>query len=119
MTINTILTILLIALTIVLIIAGTYMYLRDKTLNDIRGDVYQLFLKAEQNPEFAHAGKQKMKWVLSQARALLPVWLRACISDELLEDIVQLWFEAIKDLLDDGKMNKSPKKETEINTKEE
>lgn len=111
MTINTVLTIVLIVLTLAIIIGGTYMYLRDKTLNDIRGDVYQLFLKAEQNPEFTHAGKQKMKWVLSQARALLPNWMQAFISDEFLEDVVQFWFDCVKDLLDDGKMNKSPKKE--------
>lgn len=107
MTINTILTILLIVFLVAVIGGGIYFYLRDKTLNDIRADVYQLFLKAERNPNFTKQGKQKMKWVLSQARMLLPKWAQVLISDAFLENIVEAWFRAIKDLLDDGKYNKS------------
>ena len=107
MTINTILAIILIVITLVIISVGFYFYFRDKSLNEIRANVYQLFLIAEHNPEFAKKGKQKMKWVLSRARSLLPVWLQFFISDECLEKIVQGWFDAVKDLLDDGKLNKS------------
>lgn len=80
-------------------------YLRDKTLDQIRGDVYQLFLKAEHNHEFAKSGRYKMKWVLSKARALLPGWAQLFITDDMLEKIVQGWFDSVKDLLDDGKLN--------------
>lgn len=107
MTINTILAILLIVFLLVVIGGGIYFYFRDKTLNDIRADVYQLFLKAEHNPNFTKAGKQKMKWVLSQARMLLPKWAQVLISDAFLENIVETWFQAVKDLLDDGKYNRS------------
>ena len=48
-----------------------------------------------------------MKWVLSQARLLLPAWAQVFITDAFLEKVVQGWFNAIKDLLDDGKLNKS------------
>ena len=111
MTINTILTIALIVATLIMLGAGIYFYIRDKTLADIRADVYQLFLKAEHNPEFAESGKQKMKWVLSRARMLLPTWLQVFITDAFLEKVIEGWFRAVKDLLDDGKINKSNEEE--------
>lgn len=115
MTINTIVTIVLILIALAIIGAGFYFYLRDKTLSEIRADVYQLFLKAEHNPNFVNAGKQKMKWVLSHARMLLPDWLEIFITDAFLEKVVQGWFDAVKDLLDDGKLNGSGKDGTNEN----
>jgi len=109
MTINTIVTIVLIIATLVAFGMLAYFYIRDKTLDEIRSDVYQKFLEVEHNPEFAQKGKQKMKWVLSQARSLLPAWTQPFISDVFLEKVVDKWFKAIKDLLDDGKLNKSQK----------
>lgn len=107
MTFNTILMIAAIVFLLVILGAGVYFYLRDKTLAEIRADVYQLFLKAEHNPNFEKNGKQKMKWVLSQARMLLPMWAQIMITDEFLGSVVEAWFRAVKDLLDDGKYNKS------------
>lgn len=107
MTINTIFTITLIIVTLLIIGFGFYFYLRDKTLNEIRADVYQLFLAAEHNPEFSKTPKQRMKWVLSRARLLLPTWLQMLVTDAFLEKVVEGWFRAIKDLLDDGKLNRS------------
>lgn len=107
MTINTILTIILIVAAVAVIGAGVYFYVRNKSLDDIRADVYQLFLEAEHNPTVMASGKQKMKWVLSQARMLLPSWAKIFITDAFLEKVVEGWFQAIKDLLDDGKLNKS------------
>lgn len=104
MTINTIVTIILIIATLAVLAAGVYFYLRDKSLNDIRADVYQKFLEAEHS-ERLNTGKKKMKWVLIQSRMLLPNWVQALITDTLLEKVVQAWFDAVKDLLDDGKMN--------------
>lgn len=107
MTVNTILTIIFLVITLVIMGFGIYFYLRDKTLNEVRADVYQLFLEAEHNPAFMASGKQKMKWVLSRARSLLPVWAQIFITDAFLERVIEGWFRAIKDLLDDGKINKS------------
>ena len=86
-----------------------YTYLKNRTLDEIRGDVYQLVLKAEHTYKESTSGKQKMKWVVSQARKLLPGWMQMIISEEMLEKIIQIWFDEIKDLLDDGKMNGSQK----------
>ena len=108
---STIVTILLIAFFAVVLVGGVYFYLRDKTLSEIRADVYQLFLQAEHNPEFTNASKQRMKWVLQQARGMLPSWASVLITDAFLEKVVQKWFDAVKDLLDDGKLNGSSNEE--------
>ncbi len=84
-------------------------YFKDRTLNEIRQDVYKLFLEAEHNFTESHAGKQKMKWVISKARGLLPVWLQMIVTEEIFERLIQFWFDGIKDLLDDGKMNDTGK----------
>lgn len=84
-------------------------YLKSRSLEDIRNDVYQLILKAEHMYEESGMGKQKMKWVVSQARKLLPKWAQALISEDILMNIIQAWFDGVKDLLDDGKMNHSEK----------
>ena len=110
MTINTIAAIILIVFALVIIGVGLFFYFRDKSLNEIRADVYQKFLEAEHD-ETLTSGKQRMKWVLQQARMLLPGWVQMIITDSFLEKIVQGWFDAIKDLLDDGKLNKSTKEE--------
>lgn len=111
MTLNTIVTIVIIVATLAVILLGCYFYLRDKTLNEIRADVYQKFLEAEHDPKFTNKPKQRMKWVLQQARMLLPGWAQVLITDSFLEKVVEGWFRAIKDLLDDGKLNKSTTKE--------
>lgn len=94
------------------LVAMAVTYFRSRTLDDIRNDVYQLILRAEHMYGESGTGKQKMKWVVSQARKLLPTWMQMIISAETLENIIQAWFDGIKDLLDDGKMNGSEVKES-------
>ncbi|MBR3762179.1 MAG: hypothetical protein IKK59_05495 [Lachnospiraceae bacterium] len=84
-----------------------YLYIREHTLENIRADVYKLFLKAEHTYTETATGKQKMEYVIQRARSMLPNWAQFFITEELLRKVVQLWFEAVKDLLDDGKVNKS------------
>ena len=110
MTINTIITILVIIATLVGLGITAYLYFKEKTLNEIRTDVYQLFIQAEHRYTESKQGKQKLKWVVSKARGLLPSWLQMFITEAALEKIIDLWFGAVKDLLDDGKYNKSVKK---------
>lgn len=91
------------------IIAMAVTYLKNRTLEQIRVDVYQLILKAEHMYKESAQGKQKMKWVVSQARKLLPGWMQTLISEENLMAIIQVWFDGVKDLLDDGRMNNTGK----------
>ena len=86
-----------------------YLYIRDNTIEGIREDAYQLFLKAEHMFTESNSGQEKMKWVLTQIHNIIPGWAKLFISESTLEYIVQMWFNAIKDLLDDGKYNKSTK----------
>ena len=101
MTLFIIITIIALAI----MIAATVVYLKNRGLEGIRNDVYVLFVRAEHKYKESGTGKQKMKWVISMARALLPSWMQAIISEELLSGVVQKWFDAVKDLLDDGKLN--------------
>lgn len=107
MTINTAILIVLILLGVFFFGTCLYIYLRNRSLEEIRTDVYQLFLKAEHMYKESGTGKQKMKWVIGKARLLLPSWLQMFITDELLYSVIEGWFRAVKDLLDDGKYNKS------------
>lgn len=87
-----------------------YQYLEMKGLEGIRAEVYQLILKAEHIYEASGSGKQKLKWVVQQARGLLPKWLGWIITEEVLMEIVDKWFQGVKDLMDDGKVNGSSAK---------
>lgn len=78
-------------------------------LNGIREDVYQLILRAEHMYNESGAGKQKFDWVIQQARGLLPKWLQMLVPESALKNLVQKWFDGVKDLLDDGKVNNSQK----------
>ena len=89
--------ILLVAVLILLIvtIVIAFQYAKHKGLEGIRANVYQL------------AGQQKLKWVVQQARGLLPKWLQIIITEEMLLKVIDVWFDGVKDLLDDGKVNGS------------
>lgn len=99
--------VIILILILVLTIIMSVSYLKDRTLEEIRADTYQLFLKAEHAFRYSGAGKQKMEWVISRARSLLPSWAQAFITEESLRKILELWFREVKDLLDDGKVNGS------------
>ncbi len=84
-----------------------YAYAKMKGLDGIRKEVYKLFLIAEHMYKETAQGKQKLTWVVQQARGLLPSWLQVILTDKTLEKIIDAWFKGIKDLLDDGKVNGS------------
>ena len=100
---------LIIAVGILVFGSALYAYIRNKTLEEIREDVYKLFLEAEHMYTASGSGKQKMKWVVSMARMMLPDWAKVLITDDLLYSVIEGWFTAVKDLLDDGKYNHSAK----------
>ncbi len=105
--------IVVIAILVIVTIVVVVQYIKKKGLDGIREDVYQLILKAEHMYNESGAGKQKFEWVIQQARGLLPKWLQALVPEGVLRNLVQKWFDGIKDLLDDGKVNGSQKVEIE------
>lgn len=98
----------------VLTIVIIYKYIKLKGLNGIRMDVYEAILRAEHIYSGYDAGRKKFKYVLHQARMLMPGWLQLIITDAVLEETVELWYQGVKDLLDDGKINESQKSKTEM-----
>lgn len=84
-----------------------YLFLKEQTLDSLRAEVYQLFLKAEHLFLETDSGQRKMNWVIQQIHLIMPNWLKFFLSEETLKALVQMWFDCVKDLLDDGKANKS------------
>ena len=84
MSTSTIMVIILAVLTALVVGTFLWVYIRDKTIDEIRVDVYHLFLIAEHAFKESGLGKQKMKYVVSQARRLLPSWLQYFITDDFL-----------------------------------
>lgn len=46
---------------------------------------------------------------------MLPKAVQVFVTQEMLETAVQLWFDGVKDLLDDGKLNNSTEEVQELN----
>lgn len=92
---------------VVLVALFLVIYLRGKTLNDIRKDCYELFLKAERAIVESGSGPERLNWVVDIAYPLVPKWLQFIITKNMFKVIVDEWFKEIKDLLDDGKNNDS------------
>lgn len=82
------------------------LYLFVKFNTTVRGDIYKWFIKAEH--KFS-TGSEKMEYVLDNTYEYVPAILKMFISRETYEKILQYLFNCIKDLLDDGKVNKSGK----------
>lgn len=101
--------IIVLAILVIVTIVVVVQYIKQKGLDGIREDVYQLILKAEHMYNESGTGKQKFEWVIQQARGLLPKWLQVLVPESALRNLVQKWFNGIKDLLDDGKVNNSQK----------
>ena len=66
-----------------------------------------LFVEAEKTFRASKQGQQKFDYVIHMARGLLPKPIQLFVSESMLKEIVQLWFDGVKDLLDDGKLNNS------------
>ena len=94
---------------LVVTVVVAFQYMKQKGLEGIRIEVYKLILKAEHRYKESGEGPKKLKWVVQQARGLIPNWLQIFVTEEALEKIIDAWFRGVKDLLDDGKVNGSQK----------
>ena len=96
--------ILIIALAIYLIVK----LMQKIGLEKVREIVYEGFVTAEH--KYLHGeNAQKFEYVVHLARSSIPAPFNLFITDTLLRDVIQIWFDLVKDLLDDGKLNKSGK----------
>jgi cytochrome bd-type quinol oxidase subunit 2 len=114
MTINTIIAIAAIVALVAMTIVLGCLYLKGKTKDEIRTDVYKLFKKAEKRFESGQ-GAQKFTYVVQLARSLLPRSIQKFVTvpvlQALFERLIQELFDEFEDFLDDGKMNDSVKEE--------
>lgn len=109
---NPVIAIIFIAIVLVGIIYLVVKKLQNMGLEKIRADVYQAFLKAEH--KFKHGeNEQKFEYVVNLARSHLPMPFSMFITEDLLKNVVQMWFDLVKDLLDDGRMNGTGQNNTE------
>ena len=86
------------ALIIVFLVKKLIDYITRKGLEGIRLDVYKLFVEAEKTFRASKQGQQKFDYVIHMARGLLPKPIQLFVSESMLKEAVQLWFDGIKDL---------------------
>lgn len=87
--------ILVIAVLVVVTAVVVYQYAKAKGLDGIRKEVYKLFLHAEHIYKESGQGEKKLKWVVQQARGLLPKWLQVIMSEDVLLKIIDWWFKEV------------------------
>lgn len=114
MVIETVIGIAAVVMLLALSVVVVGLYLKGKTKDDIRKDVYQLILEAED--EFLYGqNTQKFEHVVQLARSLLPAPVQIIITAPMLQalfkKLIQELFDEIKDVMDDGKRNGSVKED--------
>lgn len=73
-------------------------------LEKVRKTVYRGFVQAEHY--FKHGeNTQKFEYVVGLAKNAIPAPFNMFITEKLLRNIIQLWFDLCKDLLNDGRLN--------------
>lgn len=101
---NPVVAIIFIVLVVAFILFLVVKKLQSMGLEKIRAVVYKAFVNAEH--EFKYGDNtQKFEYVVNLARSHLPMPFSMFITEGLLRKVIQLWFDLVKDLLDDGKMN--------------
>jgi hypothetical protein len=92
---------IIIGILVLVILVSFYLLMQFKR---IREKTYKWFLKAEHK---CISGEDKMNYVIDNLYPYLPFNIRIFISENTFRNIIQTMFDEIKDLLDDGKFNKS------------
>lgn len=97
----------------VVLVVAVINRMRSVTLEEMRVYAYKLFVRAEKKFKEPGSGEKKMEWVVEMVKASIPVAMKPFFSDEFIRRVIQLWFDLVKDLLDDGKLNGSKEEEQE------
>ena len=103
---NPVLAIIFLILVVAVVVFLAVKAIQNIGLEKVRKVVYDGFIKAEH--EFLQGENQeKFDYVVDLAKRSIPMPFSLFITDKLLRQVIQLWFDLIKDLLDDGKLNKT------------
>lgn len=101
---NPVVAIIFIVLVLAVLVVLAVKKLQSMGLEKIRAIVYKAFVKAEN--KFNHGDNtQKFEYVVNLARSHLPAPFNIFITESLLRSVIQMWFDLVKDLLDDGRVN--------------
>ena len=105
---NKIVALVFIVAVIILLLLVAIKSLQTVGMEKIRSIVYKGFATAED--EFQHGDNyEKFEYVISLARSAIPLPFSLFITESLLRRVIQAWFDLCKDLLDNGKIDKSEK----------
>lgn len=84
--------------------------IKNNKLNSIREACYWIFLKAE-DIYGASNGDKKLEYACEKVYELFPAWLKLFVDKEMLNNLVQKWFDEstrlAKDYLDNGLLDHS------------
>ena len=102
-----------VAVVFIVIVVAIALFLLVKAMQTIgmekiRVYVYHLFVEAEHEFKYGE-NEDKFNYVICLAKGFIPSPFNLFITEKLLRKVVQTWFTLCKDLLDDGKLNKSEK----------
>lgn len=73
-------------------------------MEKVRKTVYRAFIEAENRFRYGE-NRSKFNYVVDVAKKSIPAPFNLFITEDLIRDVIQLWFDLCKDLLDDGRMN--------------
>jgi hypothetical protein len=97
-----------ILLVLVLFVFIPMYFVVNKKWNELRTYAYKLIRVAEKNILGTKVGQERFDYVLQTLyNTLVPKWARPFITEEMVAEKLQTWFDDVKDYLDDGKVNKS------------
>jgi hypothetical protein len=95
----------------IVIIAALIFYVVYLVVNrkweQMRGDAYRLMVQAESIIKGTKRGQERFEAVFQEIYSLVPAWLRFWFPETLVREMLQKWYNKIKDYLDDGNINNS------------
>lgn len=111
---NPLMAIIFIVLVVAVIIFLFVKLIQQIGLEKVRKYTYEKILEAEHEFKYGD-NEQKFDYVVQLARSSIPLPFSLFITEGLMRKTVQLWFNLVKDFLDDKKLNGSSiEKESEV-----
>lgn len=93
------------AITAVIIILGVKI-MQTIGMEKVRGFVYRKFVEAENRFEQGQ-NSDKFEYVVNLTKQAIPAPFNFFITENFMRNVIQLWFDLVKDLLDNGRVDLS------------
>lgn len=98
----------LLTVAILIVFTAYVLYLAaNKKWEQLRAAAYRLMLQAEKTFTGSKRGQEKFEYVFQKVYSLIPFWLQFFFPPGELKELLQEWFNDIKDYLNDSKINGS------------